>query len=178
MPTKIKMTVIILACHILSFGQTPITPSPHFDSTMYYRDSVVYLFNTNMVPRSDNEYIHPLLFRIKLPAGLLYTYTSGFDAFGFLYPEKQVLFVHLDPYSENIHDTSYRVRDKHETQQLLLYKLNTLSHQDQLDMDSNPFNPKRSSWVIRRGKATILLYNIANGNISQFLSYAGSLTFL
>jgi hypothetical protein len=172
------MTFILLACHILSFGQPSIHPSSRFDSTAYYRDSVIYLFNTKIIPRSDNEFIRPLLFRIKLPAGLLFTFTSGFDAFGFLYPEKQVVFVHLDPFSENIHDTSYRVRDKREPERLLLYKLNTLSHQDQLDMDNNPFDPNRSSWVIRKGKATILLYNIGNENISQFLSYTSSLTFL
>ncbi|MDO6432486.1 hypothetical protein Q4E93_17915 [Flavitalea sp. BT771] len=145
---------------------------------MYYQDSVVYLFNTNMIPRSDNEFIRPLLFRIKLPAGLLCTYTSGFDAFGFLYPEKQVVFVHLDPYGENFHDTSYRIMDKRETERLLLYKLNTLNHRDQLDMDGNPFDPNRSTWLIKRGKATILLYNINNENASRFIRYAMSFSFL
>lgn len=144
-----------------------------------YPDSVIYLFNTSVVPRADKEYMRPLLFRIKLPPGILSTYKSGFSSFGFRYSEKQAVYVHLDNHSTNAKDTSYNVKDGLQIERLLMDDLNAVNAPDKLNIDNNPFNAERSCWVIKKGKATILLYNILKKDSARFFNYAaGSFTFL
>ena len=142
------------------------------------QDSLVYQFKPKVSPRADNGYVHPLFFRIKLPAGLLHSYSSGFDSFGFLYPDKQVIYVYLNRLSQNVRDTSYLVPGDDEIDRLLLDDLNTVNSSSKLDIDNNPFDPKRGTWLIKRGKATILLYNIRKENMTRFLRFAGSFTFI
>src|SRR5882762_5414888 len=130
----IKIVSILLICHCLSFdhcmGQRALT---------LYPDSVIYLFNTDVIPRADKEYMRPLLFRIKLPPGVLSTYKSGFSAFGFQYSEKQAVYVYLDKYSTNVKDTFYCIKDEVQIERLLLDDLNAVNSPDKLNIDNNPF---------------------------------------
>lgn len=106
------------------------------------------------------------------------TYTSGFAAFGFRYSDQQTVYVYIDYYTKNTMDTTYRVRRQDEIERLLLDDLDDINYQDKLDIDNNPFSPDRDTWLIKKGPATILLYNIRNQDLARFLQDANSFTFL
>src|SRR6185503_1562305 len=102
-------------------------------------DSIVYTFTPHVVPQKDKEPLPPLLFKIKLPPNVLSSYTSGFDAFGFRYPDQQTVYVYIDYYEKNTIDTSYRVIREDEIEHLLVDDLNAINYQNKLDIDNNPF---------------------------------------
>ncbi|HVU54130.1 MAG TPA: hypothetical protein VHD83_03705 [Puia sp.] len=148
------------------------------DDLLSYPDSIVYTFTPHVVPQADKEPLPPLLFKIKLPPHVLSNYSSGFDAFGFRYSDRQTVYVYIDYYDKNASDTSYRVTHPNEIERLLLDDLNAINYQNKLDIDNNPFSPARETWLIKKGAATILLYNIQKENMPRFLHDAASFTFL
>jgi len=178
MIAKIRLVVIIIFGHITLFSNCSAQENSHFDTTLSYPDSIIYLFNTDVIPKADAEPVRPMLFKIKLPPGLMSTYTAGFDAFGFRYPEKQAVYVYLDRFSVNTQDTAFHITEEVSIERLLLDKLSLINHINQMDVNNNPFNPVRDTWVIKRGKATILLYNIRKEDITRFRDYATCFTFL
>jgi hypothetical protein len=152
--------------------------SSRTDNLLSYPDSVVYTFTPHLVPKADNDPFPPLLFKIKLPPHVMSSFTSGFDSFGFRYPGQQTVYVYIDYYENNTTDTSYRVTREDEIERLLLDDLNAINYQNKLDIDNNPFSPTRETWLIKKGPATILLYNIQKENMTRFLRDAASFTFL
>lgn len=56
--------------------------------------------------------------------------------------------------------------------------INAINYGDKLDIDNNPFSPDKEAWLIKKGSATILLYNIRKENLLRFLQDAASFTFL
>ena len=154
----------------MAFKSSVHLSAPH-DDLRSYPDSFVYTSSPLATTSSSR------LFKLRLPPGLLRSYASGYDSFGFLYPEKQVIYIYLDRYNRNLHDTSYHAADREEIE-LLLGELNTINTEDKLNADANPFDSSRSSWISRRGRATILLYNIQKDNLPLFRSFISSFTFL
>lgn len=171
----IEKTLLLLIPVVLSHycnGQSPV------DNLLSYPDSIVYTFTPHLVPQKDKESFPPLLFKIKLPPHVLSNFTSGFDAFGFRYPDRQTVYVYIDYYDKNAADTAYRVIRQDEIEHLLVDDLNAINYRNKLDIDNNPFSATRETWLIKKGAATILLYNIRKENMTRFLRDAGSFTFL
>ncbi|HEY8967791.1 MAG TPA: hypothetical protein VIM64_01830 [Puia sp.] len=163
---------IVLSHYCKGQSHTPV------DNLSVFPDSIVYTFTPHIVPKKDKEPLPPLLFKIKLPPNVLSSYTSGFDAFGFRYPDQQTVYVYIDYYEKNATDTSYRIIREDEIEHLLVDDLNAINYQDKLDIDNNPFSSTRETWLIKKGPATILLYNIRKENMARFLHDADSFTFL
>ena len=173
----IEKTLLLLIPIVLSHYSKGQSHAP-VDNLLSYPDSIVYTFTPHLVPQKDTEPLPPLLFKIKLPPHVLSSYTSGFDAFGFRYTDQQTVYVYIDYYEKNATDTAYRVIRENEIEHLLLDDLNAINYQNKLDIDNNPFSPARETWLIKKGPATILLYNIRKENMTRFLRDADSFTFL
>jgi len=166
------MISIVLFSYCKGQSHTPV------DNLSVFADSIVYTFTPHLVPHADKDPIPPLLFKIKLPPHVLSSYTSGFDAFGFRYPDQQTVYLYIDYYDKKAVDTSYRVILPDEIEHLLLDDLNAINYENKLDIEKNPFSTEREPWLIKKGQATILLYNIRKENMTRFLHDADSFTFL
>jgi hypothetical protein len=152
--------------------------SLHYDSVRVFPDSVVYTFCSGLTAWAENQRTYPLHFRISLPPKLLSTYASGMESFGFQYAGKQVIYVWLD-YKDSLSvDTSYRISREDDIEELLLDKLNMINDAARLDIENNPYKKERETWIIKKGKATILLYNIDKRSVDHFLAYISSFAFL
>ena len=149
-----------------------------YDSVKLFRDSIVYVFNSNYVAKADNQLTFPLHFRVSLPPKMRSKYAFGMDSFGFLYDKKQVVYIYVDYQDHQTVDTAYRVTDEDQLEDLLLDKMNMINDEDNLDIDKNPYNKERESWILKKGKATILLYNIRKDQYPRFLDFAHSFAFL
>lgn len=118
----------------------------------------------------------PLPFNNPLPTGLIRGYASGTDCYRFLYPDKQIVYVYIDHDTENRSDSIHHVTNIDEISRLLYDDLNTVNTRNKLDIDNNPFDDRRETWFIKKGTATILLYNIHKKDLTRFRNYAAGLT--
>lgn len=65
-----------------------------FDSLHYYKDSIIYIFNANLIAKADQKFIYPIHFRLTLPPKLKLYKTFGIETFAFYYSSRQVVFVY------------------------------------------------------------------------------------
>jgi len=100
------------------------------------------------------------------------------QSFGFRYADKQTVYIYLDYYDGNNADTSYRISREDDIEELLLDKLNMINDAARLDIENNPYKKERETWMIRKGKVTILLYNIHKKDFARFLNYITSFTLI
>jgi len=100
------------------------------------------------------------------------------QSFGFRYADKQTVYIYLDYYDRNNADTSYRISREDDIEELLLDKLNMINDSARLDIENNPYKKERETWMIRKGKVTILLYNIHKKDFARFLNYITSFTLI
>jgi hypothetical protein len=179
---SVFLTSVIFICIFLSgpysFGQTGSDDHlQRYDSVQVFQDSVIYTFCSNLTAWTQEHRIYPLHFRIRLPPNLLSTYASGMESFGFQYDNRQVIYVWLDYEDHTTADTTYYIHQEREIRPLLL-KLDRINDDTKLCIDDNPYDPSRETRIIKRGKATILLYNINKEDSTLFFNYATSFTFL
>ena len=127
---------------------------------------------------ADKDSVRAIPFRIKLPKGLMSTHTAGFESFGFQFPDKQVVYVYIDHRSRNVATIPHRITGENDREITLLDKLNLVGDNDQIDIDHNPLDPARQTWIIKKGKASILLYNIREDQFRRFFEYANCFAFL
>jgi hypothetical protein len=141
----------------------------------FYPDSNILVYKSNVGLRMDNEVLKPKSFYAKLPKGLKW-YAIGSDVFKFYYPNKQAVAVNINQ-SDNapIHDTTY-VPTEAELSRFI--DLSNPSSSDKYDLSKIDYKPNRKHLIMKKGAATILLYNITPKNYSKFTEYLKEFKFL
>ena len=141
-----------------------------------YSDSNVLIYNNNMGLTSDNEIIYPKKFKVKLPKGLLFYEYIGSEDFIFYYKKKQTVFIKIDLINTINKPDSVYYPTNSEMSDFIQSKL-TLGSQ-KWDIKNISIIPLRKNLFIKKGAATILLYNIEEKNYNFFVNYINEFKFL
>ncbi|MGJ7033537.1 hypothetical protein [Niabella hirudinis] len=143
----------------------------------FYPDSNVFLHKTNVVLTKDTEKIYPKSFKVKLPKGLRWYGILGSSDFEFHYDKKQVVFINIDlDIKEANRDTAYSP-SQDELNNFVLYKISTSDHKKD-NIKAIPININRKQMFIKKGAATILLYNIDPKRYQLFYNYVNGFSFI
>ena len=156
----------------------PTSIRTKYDSLKVYPDSSIYIYSSPFIARADTQSIYPQHFRIKLPPDLRHASIADMDEFGFLFKKKQVIYIYLNRDAANTGDTTFTITNEEEIDILLHDKLAAINHKKPLNIGRNPYSTNRTTMIIKKGNATILLYNVTKKEQTRFFTYAGSFTFL
>lgn len=148
------------------------------ETIKYLPDAVEFSFLATQPLRADNQVTRPIDFSIILPPNPLAKYSFGIDAFGFRYDGKQIVYIYIDYISPGKKDTTYQIKNQLEIEELLVDKLSLINTSDQLDIENNPFIQERKTFLIRKGAASILLYNIFVNQSQRFVRSAQTFSFI
>lgn len=141
----------------------------------FYLDSNVLFYKTNVVLTRDKERIYPKSFKITLPKGIKHYEFTGSTDFGIYYAKQQVIFLRIDLEKNIKTDTIYNP-NVNELENFFESKL-SLSD-SKYDILKISRGEKRSNLMVKKGSATILLYNIDPRKMDLFYKMANSFHFV
>ena len=144
-----------------------------------YVDSNVFVYKTKAFARMDMERLYPRFFEVKLPRNIQYFCFRGQDRFEFYYDKKQVVYIKIDLYDkgENNIDTTYQLALQ-ESNELINFDEYSRSDTSKYILQRISFKKSRKTTVLKKGAATIILYNIVPRNHTQFLRLVNQFNFL
>ena len=144
-----------------------------YDSIIKRSGYYEYLFLANLIEVTDLDKIYPRHFRVKLPLSMKWYKNSSLDQFGFFYKKKQCIFIYIDLKQQaKLADTSF-VPNTGQVDEFIYKKVSYTWSLKQNNMQKNIPKSNRKNLIIRRGAATILLYNIRP---KKFLSFEENVT--
>ncbi|MFL5787740.1 MAG: hypothetical protein ACJ748_06785 [Flavisolibacter sp.] len=157
---------------VSNFNNSPIKQGYFY----FYPDSNVLVYKPEIILSMDREKLFPKSFKVKLPKKLKYYEITGTNDLSLYYPNNQTIFIRIDlQNNELLHDTSY-FPQKQELDRIIQSKLNM--QKSKFDIKSISYRQSRKQVIIKRGPATILLYNIENKNYELFFKYLNGLYFI
>lgn len=146
-------------------------------SISYYPDSNVITYTSNIGLKADQETFIPRHFIAILPKGLLYGEEDNSMSFGFYYSNNQVIAINIilsDSYPKGSDSafvpSSMQIDDFKNLCELDSDHKHNLRKMEDL--------ASRKQYIIRKGPATILLYNILPENLEKFTRYMQQFRFL
>lgn len=141
----------------------------------YYPDSNILIYRNNVGLRMDTEVYTPKPFYAQLPQSLNWYSFASAGAFEFYYPRQQVVAINIDLYHTAFaRDTIYEP-----TAAEVENFINTIMPgHGKYDIRKIKLNLQRKQCIIKKGAATILLYNITPENLGKFSQYLEELEFL
>jgi hypothetical protein len=145
-------------------------------SFAFYPDRNELVYKSVVGLKRDHEILKPKPFQVKLPKKIKYYEFAVPSEFAFYYDKNQVVFIRIDlENSAPLLDTSY-VPSAVELR-TIIQQWPTGSHakNNVREIDGRP---DRINKLIRKGDATILLYNVVKNNEYLFVDYLNSFTFL
>lgn len=143
----------------------------------FYPDSNLFTYKSSVVLTRDTEKIYPKSFSVKLPKNLKYYEFVSSSNFAFYYGKGEVIFIKVNlEGKESAEDTAF-FPSQEKLQQFIEYELNTANN-NKYDIKKIPFDKNRKTLLIRKGNATILLYNIQKGNYDLFYDYVSTFKFI
>lgn len=141
----------------------------------FYSDSNVLTYTSTVGLTRDTEKTYPKHLKVNLPKGIRYYELSGSTDFSIYYDCKQVFLVRVDLEKNIAGDTMYT--PKQEELQSFIQSGLTLK-QSKYDIKAIDFDANRKNVFIRKGAATILLYNIKPNKYDLFYKFANTFTFI
>jgi len=135
----------------------------------------VFKYNANYTFTRDSEVFHPRAFEIRLPKKMkYYTGINGTD-FGFYYNNNQVIFVKIGVNNSLVNNDIMYEPSFRDLEGFIDDTL--LTQRGKFDIKEIKPDPKNKNNLIKKGKATILLYNISKRDIDCFVSFANTFHF-
>ena len=145
----------------------------YFD--FYPADSNVLFYKTNIGLKRDTEVTYPKAFTVKLPKGLKFYEFSSTD-FGFYYNNNQVVFMKVNVFDSIPNRDTFYFPKEAELNDFILNKIFTTN--GKYNIKNISMNQSRKQAMIKKGAATILLYNIKPENYDLFLKDVSSFSFI
>jgi len=144
-----------------------------------YTDSNVFVFKTKVYGTRDTEKIYPKFFEISLPKNIKYFRFMGQNEFEFYYSKKQVIYIKIDLEDKGMNkiDTVYSL-SRNETYDLIHFDEYSRSDTSKYILQRISFKKSRKTTVVKKGAATILLYNIVPEKNPKFLDLVKQFKFL
>lgn len=141
----------------------------------FYHDSNVLVYNSTVGLKRDTERVYPKHFKVTLPKGIKYYELTGSTDFSVYYDSKQVFFIRVDLEGNAARDTVYV--PKQSDLESFIQKGMTLK-KSKYDIKEIGFNENRKNVFVRKGAATILLYNIKPSEYDLFYKSANTFSFI
>jgi len=131
-------------------------------------DKILFSTNNLLPGKADEEIMIPTKFQVFLPKNLI-TYKYSSTEFEFIYKNKQIIFIKTNWNKEiNPRDTIYNISQNE------LEDFFDGSDWNFINPDKVKLKLTRCYIVMKSKYATILLYNIAEKNKDDYLSFAKS----
>jgi hypothetical protein len=141
-----------------------------------YLDSNIFTYSTNAILTRDTEKIYPKSFKVKLPKGLKSYELTGSSDFSFYYQNNQVILIRIDLENHKCDQDTFYYPSENELEKFIKSKLSlTKSKYNIIEI---PINLKRKQMFIKKGSATILLYNIEPKSYNLFYKYVNEFSFI
>lgn len=141
----------------------------------YYGDKNVLIYKSTVRLKADSEVFMPPSFKVDLPIGMKFYEINEPADFVIYYSKQQVFYIHIDRDSNNNIDTAY-TPDENELDDFILGKLTMRKYK--YDIKRIKPSKARRNIVLKKGHASILLYNITPNQFENFLRSAKSFSFL
>ncbi|QEC69296.1 hypothetical protein FRZ67_19025 [Panacibacter ginsenosidivorans] len=132
----------------------------------FYSDSNLLIYKSNVILTRDTEKIYPKSFTVRLPKKLRYYEFVGSSDFALYYDGGQVIFIKVD--LENKEPTKDTVCTPSPNQLNEFIQSNLSTGNGKYDIKKISFYTGRKNTIIKKGGATILLYNIYPKDYDQF----------
>lgn len=148
----------------------PIMTSELVQDSSYFKtsdDNSLFVFESDISLRRDQEVYHPVNFQIQLPIGLKHWEVLNSSSFGFYYKANQVIFVKTNPFISNRLEETVRTASINEINAFIIEECET-SNKAKWNIRDISLRPSRKSLIIRKGNTQILLYNIKKRNFEEF----------
>jgi hypothetical protein len=141
----------------------------------FYSDSNILVYTSTVGLTRDTEKIYPKHFKVTLPKGIKYYELTGSTDFSIYYASNQVFFIRVDLEKNVSGDTMY-IPMQDELQRFIQSGI-TLK-KSKHDIKKIDFTESRKNVFIRKGRATILLYNIKHREYDLFYKSANTFRFV
>lgn len=143
----------------------------------FYPDSNLFTYRSSVVLTRDTEKIYPKSFSVKFPKNLKYYELVRSSNFAFYYDKGEVIFIKVDLENKVSAEDTIFFPSQEQLEQVIEYELNTANN-NKYDIKKIPFDKHRKSSLIRKGDATILLYNIRKENYDLFYNFVNTFKFM
>jgi len=138
-------------------------------SLTLYPDSNVFTYRSSILLKADNEVKTPKPFYVRVPKGLKWYGVENSQAFSFYYESGQVISIVIDLADNVVEKDSTFQPTKAEIEK---YRIAfTAVANQKYNMWNIGYDQKRKQLLVKKGAATILLYNILPRNYDQFRSF-------
>lgn len=141
----------------------------------FYSDSNVLVYTSDVGLTRDTEKVYPKHFRISLPKGIKYYELTGSTDFSIYYDSKQVILIRLDLEKNIIGDRMYVLKNR-ELESFIQSGMTLKNFK--YNIKTIDVNDARRNVIIRKGAATILLYNIKLSKYDLFYKSATTFSFI
>ncbi len=173
--TRIIVTVsslVILSCNRYIDQVKADGEAVRHDQFTFYSDSNLLFYKSSVALQADNDTYYPKSFQVALPKKLKSYKFMNSEEFSFFYDGGQVLFIKINlRNSVNERDTTYTPSEN----EVSAYIENKLySSPGKYDITKIAVKPNRKQTFIKKGPATILLYNVLPENHDFFLKAGNS----
>lgn len=142
----------------------------------FYTDSNVFTYKTNIIVTRDTEKIYPKFFEVALPKKMKYYEFISSTDFAFYYDKGQTIFIKIALEPETMaEDTTYNPSPEN-LEEFVQTALKT--NGGTYDIKRIPVHKNRKNAIIKKGVATMLLYNVLNDNYEQFFDKVSRFRFI
>lgn len=172
----IVITLVSCGKYLDAVKKTSVIPvkQGYFD---FYPDSNLFTYKSSVVLTRDTEKIYPKSFSVKLPKNIKYYEFVSSSNFAFYYGKEEVIFIKVNLEGKESTEDTALFPSQEKLQQFIEYELNTANNK-KYDIKKIPFDKNRKTSLIKKGNATILLYNVQKGNYDVFYDYVSTFKFL
>lgn len=142
----------------------------------FYPDSNVFIYKSSIGLKADNEVQKPKPFYVRLPKGLKWYGIENSQAFSFYYESGQVISIVID-LADNVveKDSTYQPTKADIEKYRIAF---TVEANQKYNMWNIGYDQKRKQLLVKKGAATILLYNVLPRNYDQFRSFIEAFKFI
>ena len=141
----------------------------------FYVDSNVLVYTPTVGLITGSKRTNSQWFRIVLPKGIKYYEIQNPRHVSIYYKTDQIIFLQIDLLEGKSQDTSYQL-EKMDAEKFVV-DIST-SGNKKYDISRTKFIKGRSSYLIRKGVATILLFNIKPTKFAEFYNSIQTFGFL
>ena len=142
----------------------------------FYPDSNILIYKSNIGLRADNNMQKPKSFHAMLPKGLRWFETNNSQSFAFYYAGKQTVAININLDEGAIEENEVFIPTDSDLTGFISKFLSTST--GAYDFKKIGVNSAREQLMIKKGAATILLYNIEPKNYDLFVKNISEFYFL
>jgi hypothetical protein len=140
-----------------------------------YPDSNILSYKSNVYIKMEEEKLKPKRFTVKLPKKIKFYNFSNSQDFCFFYDNKQSIYIKVDLQDNKLSKDTIYTPSEREINNLI--QTAPFSNGTKYILAIDGIFPGRKQTIIKRGSATVLLYNIKEKNLTSFFEQLNTFRF-